>query len=387
MKENPFRFGAPVEGVYYFERPALHASCESLLANGISIMLVGSRRFGKTSFVKNFCHRWEEKKHGDALLIDVYNVTSHQDFLLQILRPLQSRQPLMKKLKGLMKKSLPSSVTVGNESLGSMTLNWLAEKNEQEKKLFIQETLEALVELDGKVCLVIDECQQISKDFLKDEGWLEATLRHYIQHQAGKVAYLLTGSRRDVIHAMVNDNARPLYRACQVIDFPPLEENFTHWITMRFASVGIKCSKEAITYLRSLVNESPNYVQMVCYHLVAMGCDDITKTDIDTAISNIVPQNAYSYDTHLQNLSSVQQRVLRMLALEEEGYFSETMLQRYEINSTAHVTNAIHALKKKNILDQETSGRGKVAFDDPLFRLWLRYRFGGYRPINHQNAS
>jgi hypothetical protein len=44
------------------------------------------------------------------------------------------------------------------------------------------------------------------------------------------------------------------------------------------------------------------------------------------------------------------------------------------------VTSALNALKKKNILDQEAPIRGRVSFDDPMFRLWLRYKFGGYLP-------
>jgi hypothetical protein len=51
-------------------------------------------------------------------------------------------------------------------------------------------------------------------------------------------------------------------------------------------------------------------------------------------------------------------------------------LQQYEINSAAHATNAMNALKNKSILDQESPERGKVAFDDPLFKTWLRYKFG-----------
>ncbi|MES2984211.1 MAG: hypothetical protein V4735_03385 [Pseudomonadota bacterium] len=384
MKENPFRFGAPVEGVFYFERKRLRDSCEALLANGMSVMLVGPRRLGKTSFAKNFCKMWETKRLGDALILDVYNVSSHQDFLLQLLNALQSKRSLWEKVcdwtKRLPERLKPANLSVGNDDIGKLTLSWLAEEGAQEKKLYIIETLESLATLDGHVCVVIDECQQLSKDTLGDEGWLEATLRQMLQTQAGKVSYLLTGSRRDVVHAMVNDNQRPLYRAFHVIDFPALESDFSAWIIERFNVANVNASMEVVSYLRQQVNDSTNYVQMVCFHLVAMDCGTVDKTLIDTVLANIVTQNAYSYETHLHNLSPAQQRVLRMLALEDEGYYSEPLLKRYEINSTAHVTNAINALKRKNILDQEAAGRGRVSFDDPLFKLWIRYKWGGLLP-------
>src|SRR5262249_6366741 len=148
----------------------------------------------------------------------------------------------------------------------------------------------------------------------------------------------------------------------------------------RFEKAGVETSRKAVDHLRALVNDSPNYVQMICFHLVATGHRLVDRQHIDVTLHRVVAQNAYSYETHLHNLSPVQQRVLRMVAIETEGYFSEIMLKKYEISSTAHVTNAINALKKKNILDQESVGRGRVAFDDPLFRIWLRSRFGGAMP-------
>lgn len=391
MKNNPFRFGAPVEGEYYFERKRLRDSCEALLANGISVMLIGPRRLGKTSFAKNFCQHWQSRAHGDAVMLDVYNVSSHQDFLLQLLNALQSRKNLWQKVcawtKRLPDKLKPASLSLESDDIGKLTLSWVAEEGHQEKKLFITETLESLSQLDDHVCIVIDECQQLSKDVLDDEGWLEATLREYIQKQAGKVSYLLTGSRRDVANAMVNDSHRPLYRAFNVMDFPPFEKDFSAWIIERFAKADIKADMGVVEYIREQVNDSTNYVQMICFHLVAMDCSVVDKVSVDEVLSNIITQNAYSYETHVHNLSAAQQRVLRMLALEDEGYFSETMLKRYEINSAAHVTTAINALKKKNILDQEAPGRGRVAFDDPLFKLWFRYRFGGQLPGKRDQPS
>lgn len=380
MKDNPFQFGTPVEAPYYFERTQLRESCEGLLSNGIPLMLSGSRRLGKTSFARNLCKSWQSKKIGSAFVLDVYNVSNHQDFLLQLLYVLQSQKTIWEKVQGWIKtipeKLKPNNLSVENESFGKITLQWLSEHGEHEKKLYIKQALESLEKLDGRTCFIIDECQQIAKESLDDDGWLEATLRQYIQQQAGKVSYLLTGSRRDIVHAMVNDNRRPLYRTLNIIEFPPIGQEFTPWISKKCHSVGCHVEEKTIDYLRHQVNDSPNYVQMACFHLVATGQQQIDRTAIDTILAKIALQNAYSYETHLHNLSPVQQRVLRMAAIEEEGYFSEPLLRQYEISTTAHVTNAFNALKKKNILDQDTPGRGRVSFDDPLFRLWLRIKFG-----------
>lgn len=374
MKHNPFRYGSPVEGDYYYERPQQQEACLSFLRNGISVMLIGPRRYGKTSFARQLCKKWREDGGGDALLVEVFNVTSHQDFLIQLMEALQARKKWLSRFLRKAKELLPDHITVGHETIGSLRMEWAAH-NEGEKKLLILQALESLAELEGKVCLVIDECQQLSKEALKDDGWLEATLRQAMQQHAGKITLLLTGSRRDIANAMVNDNKRPLYRACQVIDFPPLDAGFNAWVGERFAHIGITADADALVYLRRLVHDSPNYVQMVCFNLVATGCTHVNREAIDAALFMIVNQNTYSYETLLYSLTPAQQHVLRMVALEEEGLFSTQVLRRYEINSPAHATNAIKALKKRHIIDHEPAGRGRVSFDDPFFRLWLRYKF------------
>ncbi len=374
-KDNPFRYGSPVEGDYYYQRPTQQEACASLLRNHISVMLIGPRRFGKTSFAKQLCSKWAEEKRGDALLVEVFNVTSHQDFLIQLLKAVQEKEKWLKRFIRKAKELFPDNITLSHEHIGSMKLEWIG-KTEAEKKFLVLQALESLTELEGHICLVIDECQQLSKEALGDKGWLEATLRQAMQQHAGKIVFLLTGSRRDIANTMVNDSKRPLYRACQVMDFPPLDEGFNDWVANRLKAVGFQADREIVAYLREMVDDSPNYVQMVCYNLVATGCVHVDREAINEVLSSIITQNTYSYETLLYSLTSAQQRILRMVAIEEEGLFSASVLARYEINSPAHATNAIKALKKRNILDHEPRGRGRVDFDDPFFKIWLQHKFG-----------
>ncbi|NGX47449.1 MAG: hypothetical protein K1000chlam3_00823, partial [Chlamydiae bacterium] len=51
--KNPFKFGNPVEGDYFLPRPDLEKLVSQFLENRIHVVLIGPRRFGKTSFVLN----------------------------------------------------------------------------------------------------------------------------------------------------------------------------------------------------------------------------------------------------------------------------------------------------------------------------------------------
>lgn len=44
-------------------------------------------------------------------------------------------------------------------------------------------------------------------------------------------------------------------------------------------------------------------------------------------------------------------------------------MAKYEISSGPALASAIKSLKDKGILDEESSGRGTVIFDDPLFAI------------------
>ena len=187
----------------------------------------------------------------------------------------------------------------------------MSTSSESDVKEIIQDVLSGLSKLGNGLILAIDEFQKITE--IDDAGWLEATLRTHMQ-QLRNTSFIFTGSRRSVIYDMLNNPSRPLYKFCQSIEFPAFGDEFTDWILQRFAKVGITCRPEAIKHLRELVQETPNYVQMVCFHLVALGKSAITIDEVNEALKIVVQQNAYAYQTLLSTLTPTQQRTLRLAA-------------------------------------------------------------------------
>ncbi|WP_194846880.1 AAA family ATPase [Candidatus Neptunochlamydia vexilliferae] len=374
MNSNPFKFGNPVEGDYYLARPELHAAVKQFLQNRIHVVLMGPRRFGKTSFVLSLLRDFEKEGY-TCLLVDIFNITSHRDFLRQLLRAIRLKEGLKGKLRGWLKKlaTCVPKVTAdldtfsGSSSFG-LTLGKLGEEDVKEA---IQDLLEVLSSLGKKVVVAVDEFQKVSE--IDDQGWLEATLRTHLQ-RLKNVSFLLTGSRKDLILEMLNNPSRPLYRSCQTIEFPAFGPEFVDWIVGRFKTIGTSCKSEAIKHLLKLVQNIPNYAQKVCFHLVAQGCACVTGKEVEEVLENVVRQNAYTYQTLISSLTLAQKRALRLAAYEKGALFNKEVLQKYEITSAPALSSSIKALKAKGILDEE-GGRGKVLFDDPLFAYWLRLCF------------
>lgn len=369
---NPFKFGDPVEGSYYLPRPELSATVRQFLENRIHVVLMGPRRFGKTSFVLNLLDALEEEGYR-CLFVDIFNITSHRDFLHQLLEAVRSKRSFKENLKSWWEgvKRFTPKITAdfdpltGSSSLG-LTIGQLAEGD---VKTAIQGLLSGLSQLGERVIVAIDEFQKISE--IDDKGWLEATLRSHFQRLAN-VSFLFTGSRKSLISEMLNNPARPLYRSCQTLEFPSFGPEFTDWIVDRFATVRIRCEREAIDHLRALVQETPNYVQMVCFHLVSQARSKISRQEIEEAVEEVARQNSYAYQTLINSLTLAQQRALRLAAHEKRSLFQKELLDRYEIASASALHSSINALKRKGILDEEGTGKGHVLFDDPLFAYWLR---------------
>jgi len=369
MNQNPFKFGDPVEGEFYLPRPELDKAIYHFLSNRIHTVLIGPRRFGKTSFVLNLLRRFEKEGYA-CPFVDIFNITSHRDFLQQVLRSLKTHKSWISSAKEWLSNWKPKISTDVDPISGQTSLGLSIDRtSDKDVKEMIQDVLSGLKNLGGKVILVIDEFQKITE--LDDNGWLEATLRTHMQ-QLRNTSFLFTGSRRGLISDMLNNPSRPLYRSCQPVDFPSFGDEFIDWTIRRFNEVKISADKEAIRFLKKIVQETPNYVQMICFHLVAAGYKSIGQSDVKNVLKKVVQQNAYAYQTILNSLSPIQQRTLRLAAKEEKQIFSKELLERYEITSSPALASSIKALKTKGLLDEEGTGRGIVIFDDPLFAIWLK---------------
>ena len=159
LEPNPFRFGNPVEGDYYLPRPELSSTIRKFIENHIHIVLTGPRRFGKTSFVLNLLGTLEKEGY-TCFLVDIFNITSHRDFLQQLMRAIESKKSLTSKVKAWLstiRLTVPKITAeidsmTGNPSLGA-TVSRLAEKDTQTA---IQDILEGLSSLGHKVVIAED---------------------------------------------------------------------------------------------------------------------------------------------------------------------------------------------------------------------------------------
>ena len=194
LRSNPFKFGDPVEGRYYLSRPKLDVTVAHFLQNQIPVVLIGPRRFGKTSFVLNLLRKMEKQGYV-CIFVDIFNITSHKDFLQQVLRSVTSKRNWSDRLRSWFKsifKMRPKVQMEWDELNGHPSFGLSIEKSsEADVKDMIQDILSGLDKFGEQIVIAFDEFQKISE--INDQGWLEATLRTHMQrlHRTSFLFYRL----------------------------------------------------------------------------------------------------------------------------------------------------------------------------------------------------
>ena len=80
MRENPFKFGTVVDGIYFTDREEEVSEITSYLKSEYHLIIISPRRFGKTSLIRKVLTE-SDRKH---IYLDLQVVLSEEDFAAQL---------------------------------------------------------------------------------------------------------------------------------------------------------------------------------------------------------------------------------------------------------------------------------------------------------------
>lgn len=179
------------------------------------IVLVGPRKYGKTSLLKQVL-----KECGyPGISIDFFFVLTQTEAQKQISEAVSAlSSQLLSKAPNKYKKLVATLKTFNHK----LTLNLLGQKLEvstsQTSDKSISELLLALdlvaQELKQPCVVVMDEFQQIGE--LKENHAIEAAIRHAVE-RSEHVSYIFCGSKRHLLDEMFSNKSRPLYHLCDLM--------------------------------------------------------------------------------------------------------------------------------------------------------------------------
>ncbi len=276
-------------------------------------VLMAPRRYGKTSLVMKVT---EEMKipYCSIDLLAAYSEEYVRDHIVnKVSRLIFEISPRMKKAKEkviqIFKKMKPE-ISVG--VFGQKLLLNLSDNP-------LQDITELLLKLDETAChfkkravIFLDEFQQISR--LKNHHSIEAAIRHAVE-RSKRIAYVFSGSHRQLLQQMFGDQGRPLYRLCQTISIDRMakEVYIDHLQQLSQLRWKKKISEQAMEAIFECTAYHPFYMNVLCqlsWEKMHLPTDGMIKM----IWHDYVKAQRYMISHDITELSPNQRKILTALA-------------------------------------------------------------------------
>ncbi len=379
--KNPFIIGHPARGVDLADRVDEVARIQKALADTSGRLLVyGERRLGKSSVVGEAAVQARIAKR-PVVVVDLAKVTSVEGAAQAILDGVNKEMGRRWKnlASSLVARFRSSRVQFGAQpdlAGGAPTVTFSIVPSAEAEKApgtLLTETLDAVeTELgarDAELGLVLDEFQRLAQ-WVPELDWLLKGV--FDSHR--RVAYVLSGSERSVIDAMIDSKRTGgLYKMVDVMPVGPIPADlFAPWIVDRAASTGVAfdldvaCAVIAvagprtrdIVQLARRVWDATHMAGHATVSDVAAGMDDLTRE-----------QSAHHQATWHRLKSDAHRRMLTLIAANPAIELTGTAtLRRYRLGAKSTVNRILKSL----ITDEHVvavSGGHNV--DDPFFQRWI----------------
>ncbi|UCE37133.1 MAG: ATP-binding protein [Thermoplasmata archaeon] len=387
----PFQVGGEVEPPYFIGRDdVLSEVLRGISSLSQNYLIVGPRRTGKSSLLKNVEMRLVKRKDILVININCMEVTTYLELLKLVTENLLSSYERRHKAKGFVevfKKSLTDSiinVMHRIEKIGGSVQNVVEgyisfrerqiDEHELARKTFDFIT-EFAMEKNVKIVVIFDEFQRTA-DF---DGYLFNLLKSKTD-RAKAVRYIFSGSSLSILQKVFLQPNSPLYLMATRINIGPLEvTDIKKFISKRLAEFNMKIEEEAINSICELTSGIPFYFQKlgdICYRNAIMNKKKTIKNkDVILGFNEMLAEFDSEFEMRFEHsFSNKQQRILKALSTKESMRVSEIA---YAMDlSVNELGKDIKLLRDSLTLNRIERGRYELV--DGVFRAWLSK---GYKNI------
>jgi hypothetical protein len=373
---NPFRIHGVVTDEFFTDRDAELARILGTLREPAAKLLVyGPRRMGKTSALLQALER-REAEGGVAFLADISTASTVVDIANRILDA--AGRSLGRKWRDSITefvRRIGLTISLSPDPLTGLVLPSLDVKlraaSLEDQRLSLAQTLDSVEQLAQErqtpIGIVLDEFQEIQRFGGETAEW---HLRGIIQNHT-HVSYVLAGSQAHLIERMM-DKGRAFYGLADQLKFGPIDaEHLSAWIEDRMRSQGVAAEGVGAAIIEAAGSRTRDRVQLArrCYDdCRATGV--ATPADVTQALDDVVAEQGAPLHSTWNDLTALQQNVLRCIAERRYGLTTRAAGERYGLTSSGAAANAAGAMIDAGILLRAGSPTG-YEFDNPFFGRWV----------------
>ena len=379
--KNPFIIGHPALGEDLADRVSEVARLERAFADPSSRLLIyGERRLGKSSIVGEAAARTRKAKR-PVIVVDLAKVTSVEGAAKAILEGLNKEMGrrwsnLATSIIARFKSSRVQFGAQPDPAGGVPTVTFSvvpSEETEKDPGRLLIETLDAVEQESAarneQIGLALDEFQRLSHWIPKVDWLLKGA---FDEHR--RVAYVLSGSERSVINAMIDSKREGgLFKMVDVMSVGPIPtELFAPWIMKRAAATRVGFDRSVAEAIIAVAGARTRDVVQLARHVwdATHMAGHATLQDVSAGMDDLVrEQSAHHQATWHRLKSDTHRRILILLAKSPSTELTaSSTLRSYRLGSKTTVSRMLKTL----ITDEhvvEENGRHHV--DDPFFRRWI----------------
>lgn len=375
-----FKFGQLVTREDVCDREEEISRLRKIVKSEGRAIVYGSRRFGKTSLVKNVV--MEEFLQGEkkslSVYADLFQLDSVEDLSSRLrvgLEQALSRKTKLKTFFSNLQNYLKNfRIEVTADPLSGMPAVSLLGEYKKDERSF-PDLFAALRNLsrDYKMLLILDEFQDIQGV----EG-LESRLRSEIQ-SLDNTAVILLGSKKHILQKIFHDESKPFYGFGVDVEIKAIDrEYWLPYMRERFSPCKISLDQEAVNEICRLMRDVPNSIQEFCQWIALSDWQGhLDMIAIPTHLAKLIENKLSRYFEKIANLSEKEKRVVIAVARCEPviSLTAAQFLQETRVSATATRATMLR-LTDQGMFDITDDG---YVLTDPLFHLFLLRQFGASR--------
>ena len=371
---NPFHYGTPAEGEYFTGRAEELDALVARMRDGINVVLVSPRRYGKTSLHRAATARLQGRRPAGAVVeVNLLRAASPSRFAglltagayhLPGARWARARQAVPEFLRRV---RVTPSVTF--DPSGNPRFGFDAAMSGTDLEAVLADVYSLLAEESERrpAALILDEFQAVSR--IGPD--LPDTLKG-LADEHPSVSLVLAGSKRHLMEQLVLHQEAPLYGLAQRLALGPIPRaEMLPYLTERAAAAGKVMDVDTAAYLFDLAGPVPNDVQHLAYDsFEAASGLHIDQAAVDAGMARAVSHDAVLFAEQLGRLSPGQARVLAAVAASPPAEpYSAAFARSVGLATGSSVRKALAPLLDN---DDVVERDGRLTVADPFFAAWLR---------------
>ena len=357
--QNPFKFGTVVDGAFFTNREKELAVIKESINSENHLILIGPRRFGKTSLVKKAINREKRK----TVFLDIQLTNSVEDFVAQYLRHIYAIYPTERIRHFIKNFRILPSISL-NPSTNNIEVSFQPNAEEHPLLEDVFNLLEKLSSPKQKTIVVLDEFQDITRI---GKG-IDRMLRSIIQNHKN-INYIFLGSQESMMREIFEKKKSPFYHFGQLLYLQKIEhKRFKKFIVNRFKNICAE-PEDIADEILAFTKEHPYYTQQLAYNVWNLLFRKHNLTEVvKEAIRETILVHDFDYERLWITFNTTDKKTLTGLISKKRLLLSADSVNVMNIRASSTIFSSLKRLMKSGYIVKTD---GKYEIDDPFFREWI----------------